>query len=286
VPTLGHEIVHPSRADEYCIYYITDTHIGARATDESLLRKHIKRIERDPHALWICGGDMLDAINRNDPRHQESALATWLHGVDDILGAQKRHWVDMFKPIAHKCLAILSGNHETSVLKHSERDIYDELCTEVANASGINPGEIKLGYGGFLQLVFLRRGKGKGNRYALNFYVHHGYGGGRKAGGHALALEDIMLTYDADIYLMGHRHVRQTVESLRIGPDIARGHAQRKRVGIFSGSYLNSLLEVDGQVIDTYALRKGLRPQPLGCTYIEVRPDKKFFNIVLLGEND
>ena len=46
-------IQYHSRTDEFRLWHLTDTHIGARSCDEKLLKRHIKQIVDDPFALAL-----------------------------------------------------------------------------------------------------------------------------------------------------------------------------------------------------------------------------------------
>lgn len=129
--TINHILEYESRSQFYKLFHITDTHIGAAATDEALLKRDIKRIYDDPNACWGHGGDILDCISRTDKRYRENSIAPWLHGLNDIVQHQLEYALDLFRPIAHKCLYIVSGNHESHMLKQ-DRDVYRIFVREMA----------------------------------------------------------------------------------------------------------------------------------------------------------
>ena len=198
--TLKHILYYPSRTCTFTHWHITDLHIGHAACDEKQLRADVDEIANDPHALWGGGGDYIDAISRKgDKRYVESSLAPWLRGKNDTIGLQVERAIEILSPIAHKCLYLLTGNHEDMVLTHADRDVYREIVRGVCNASQHNgtPREMRdlaLGWEGFVQLVF-RRGTAEnyGGTRTVSIYTHHGAGGGRKQGGHALPLPETTL---------------------------------------------------------------------------------------------
>ena len=122
--TLRKTIYYPSRSTTIRLYNLTDVHCGARACDEKLFRQKIDEIAADPHAYWVGGGDYVDAICRaGDKRYHELTIAPWLYGKNDVMGRQRDRFVEMVAPIANKCLAMASGNHEFAAEKWYDRDL-------------------------------------------------------------------------------------------------------------------------------------------------------------------
>lgn len=280
--TLTKPIYYKSRRDSVRLWHLTDLHLGARACDEARLQRDISAIEADPNAYWIGGGDYIDAICQvGDRRYRPSSLARWALGEDDVMGTQVNYAAAMLKPIAHKCLGLVDGNHEAAAVTWYGRNVYWSLVEKIALEAGVQPESLALGVQGFLKLKFRRGTPGSyGSTWTMNIYLHHGYGGGKLAGGHALALERAMGTYNADLILMGHRHVRVFTDKLQIGPDPVRGCSEKYRAAAFTPSYLRAHIEPShrGCPVDTYAERAGYFPKDLGTLPITVIPNKgKFY---------
>jgi len=276
--TINKTIYYPSRSDTFTLWHLTDLHIGHAGCDESLLKQDIAAIAADPNAYWGGGGDYCDFIPRKkDKRYQESSVAHWLHGKDDICDAQVERFIDLLSPIADKCLYMVTGNHEDSQKSHSGNDVYLRCVRGIARAAGKETKDIALGWEGFITLKF-RRGKPKsyGGTSKVVVYAHHGAGGGRKQGGHALRLEEVLLTYDADLALLGHRHIRQIVNKHTVKPD-GNGVKIRERVGVFCGSYLHTYLDADadGIPVNNYPQAVQLGPTTVGTVPIIIKPDQR-----------
>jgi hypothetical protein len=274
--TLTHTLYYPSRSDTFRLYHLTDLHIGHVACDERMLQKDIDRIAGDPNAYWIGGGDYIDAISRRgDPRYTETSLAPWLRLQSDPVGRQVHRFVDMVAPIAHKCLGLGIGNHESKVLDKADRDVYLEICRGVAGAAGKKIHDLAYGWEAFIKLRF-RRGTPEnfGGVKTITIYTHHGSGGGRKQGGHAIRMEETLLTYDCDVALMGHRHIQQVVKKVTISPS-GKGIKYRERIGVWCGSYLKSHVDdtADGYPVGTYPQEKHLSPTPIGTVPLIIKPD-------------
>lgn len=268
------EIDYGSRSDYVDIVPFFDVHLGNAACDESLLKRTVRKVGDDPNCFWIGGGDLGDFINRKDKRHRETAIASWLHGIDDIATTTKNRIVDTFKPIKNKCLGLLRGNHEATILKHHEVDIYAALLDGLRID---HKTPLMLGWQGFIVLKLRRLSNGqRGSTWTVKIYAHHGYGGGRLEGGHALTLGRIFKDFDCDIALMGHRHVRQVLSRVQVGVTRNGKVENRYQVGAMCGSFLKSYSEDE-----VYPEEKGLPAQPLGSIRVRLWPDKKKIEVTV-----
>lgn len=279
--TLVHKIGYSSRADTYRFFHITDTHLGARACNETLLRQHIKQIADDPHALWGHGGDALDCIARKgDKRYDEERLAVWLRGKNDAIGTQRDYAVELFRPIMNKCLYWVEGNHERAALQYYDRNIYKELVRATAQIGGhADENALALGVQGFVALRFRRTlADSSGSGWTLMLYTHHGAGGGSMPGGHALALGRVLSAYECDLALLGHRHVEQYLAQVSIQPT-TKGYRTRTRAGLFVASYLDSYINDGDEPSDSYPEMKMLPPTVMGTSPILIDPDSRQFHV-------
>lgn len=279
--TLVKPIYYPSRMDRIKLWHLTDLHLGAKACDEKLLQKQIDEIAADPYSYWIGGGDYIEAIGYlGDKRFQPDTLAPWAWGENDIMGTQVKYAVKMLSPIAHKCLGMVGGNHEHAAQQYHGRELYWEVVCGVAQAGNIPPEDLALGHQGFVVIPF-RRGtpQSYGGGWHFTVRVHHGYGGG---GNHTGTLYQAMGSFDADLTLLGHRHVRAFADMYVVAADEKRGWKQKYRAGVFTASFLNAYIEPSGKKpVDTYIKRTGMRPLPLGTKPIVIDPDAHTFEVVM-----
>lgn len=274
--TLHSTLYYPSRTNTFKLYHITDTHVGHAGCDEKLIKDTVTKIAEDEFALWGGGGDYIDAIPRKgDKRYRESVMASWLHGVDDVVRREEERFLELIKPIANRCLYLAKGNHEDTIVSYYDADPYRHITKQIAEWSDKKVCDLALGWEGFASIKF-RRGTEKafGGSWGMTLYIHHGAGGGRKQGGHALRLEELLLTYDADVVLTGHRHIHQVVSKQIVAPK-GKGVAIRQRIGMFCPSTLASYLDddADGMPRDNYAQAKNLPPTMTGIAYVEIKPD-------------
>jgi len=283
--TLLKPVYYGSRSDQIHLWHLTDLHLGARACDEKLLDKHIEEIANDPLARWIGGGDYVEAIGYiGDKRFQMDTLAPWLWGTNDIMGAQARYAVDKLSPIADKCLALVGGNHEHAAQQYHGRELYWEIVCGIAKAGNVPPETLGLGYQGFVVAPF-RRGtpESYGSTWYFSIRVHHGYGGGSN---HTGTLYEALSTFEADLTLFGHRHVRAFADMYTVAPDAKKGWKQKYRAGVFTASFLNAYIKpsTPEKPIDTYIKRTKMKPMPLGTRPITIDPDAQTFEVVMRSD--
>ena len=252
------------RTTTYRLYPIGDIHLGNRACDEAMLKRTVDAIAADDDALWLGLGDYADFIGRSDRRFDVDSLADWMQVVHlgDIAKAQRDRLMDYLAPIAPKCLGLVEGNHERSIKKYYERDIYREIVSGIKEAGGFEPDhDLAFGYSGWLMLHYYRSDKRqRGTLLKLN--LHHGFVGGKLAGAKALNMQRWLWSHEADLVIMGHSHNSaaqvEAVEKVR-GGKIVHDH----RIGCYSGSYMRGAM---------YAEMKGYFPLPLTQTVIILQP--------------
>jgi len=267
--SLTRRIEYGSRADEFHLYLIADPHLGSKHSNEKLLREIVKKIDADPFAYWIGMGDYCDFINLEDPRFDPRELAKWLLGADelsDIGRAESARFIDMLAPVRDRCLALIAGNHEESILRHSDHDVYARIIDGMANGH-----KLRLNHSGFLSLRFQRRG---GSVWTLRMYLTHGSGGGQSGGNTGNKLQKLVAGVDGvQLVAMGHHH----------DPDykqFARLRASRDGVHTVM-IHAISCPALIGHMI--YAQTKDYRPRPTGYAMVTVVPDKRHISVAMCG---
>jgi predicted phosphodiesterase len=261
VRTLTRVINYESRADVFHYYPSPDIHLGNEACDEKALGVWVKAIQDDPFALWSGSGDFCEFINRKDKRFDEESIAPWLWGVGDLAKAQRDRAIDVLKPIAGKCIALLKGNHEDIIYQHEERDVYGPLVEAISQAAG--GAKLALDYWGFVRLLF-HRSTCKG-AWALDIFMTHGWWGGRLQGNGALNLERLAGWVQAAIIVAGHDHKLKTLAQVVVRPTKSGGIEYVRQVCGSCGSFL------DGA---KYGEAAGYRPSPPGHLMITIEPDE------------
>ncbi len=266
------------RDDAFRIYHLTDWHLGSAFCDEKLLREDIERVASDENGFWIGGGDYADFINRSDKRHRESTLAKWLWGKDDLVEAQINRIIEYMQPIRDKCLGLVNGNHEDTILHRYERDVYQAIVERATS----NGAHVRLGYKGFIVIRWRygeREHRAPRDVWSTNIFVHHGHGGGILEGGDALMLGRVAKWYDCDVAFIGHRHRQAHVMNVHIGPSArAKEIVEMKQLSILSPGYLKSFGRGNAEM---YAekLLSGARPR--GCSVVEFVPSERKLKLIV-----
>jgi len=239
-----------------------DIHLGNVACNEELLQSVIDGILAT-NTYWIGMGDYCEFINIQDKRFNPDDTADWItkHNFTDLAGAQYERFIGYVKPIAHLCLGLLEGNHEETIRRHFERDIYSDITTSIKTAGKFSADyQLQLGYYGWLLLSFARVSIA---RTMVKINLHHGFGGGRLKGAKALNMERWLYTHDCDLAIFGHCHnadsYRAAVENIGDDDEV---HLQTRK-GVYSGTFMGGA---------SYAERAGYLPLPLGGVEIVLTP--------------
>ena len=284
---IEHVIEYSSRSDEFDIHAVTDIHHGAKASDTPRLRRRLKAIDENPMALWVDLGDNCDYINMRDPRFDFGTLPKWLvmqhydnpdMGLAQLQRNDLARIINTYPTLGKKLIGFVKGNHETSIAKWSETDVYLTLLEQIR---GDHDHGLAVGLSGYVVLRFRRvtgSKKTNGTTFTVKLYLHHGWGGGGKAGGINIKLEDQMDRYESDVTLMGHHHKVTTHTNsapLRVNAALQLEQPPDK-VGAICGTYLRAVIND----ADTYAEGKAYRPSPMSDIIVTIRPDKKEIDMV------
>jgi predicted phosphodiesterase len=284
-------IWHGSRSDVFKIVYFSDIHWLARACAEKEVLKTRDEILADPFTFWIGGGDYGEFIGFGDAKRFDPDAVAESVTVKDLASLGKRTYEriyqDIFKPIKHKCLGLIIGNHEKQYMRRlQQEDLHGWLCTEM--------GVANLGYSCFMDVVFQQvRGwdlekddaralpqlmqhsiskKNHAGSETFRIWCHHGAGAAQTKGGKINRLTSFMRSFEADIFFMGHVHDQM---GARLTPLVADSDClkirHRTKLGVISGSYLKTY----AQGVTSYGEQKGYEPTTLGAAFVQVRPDTR-----------
>ena len=207
------------------LYPLGDLHVGALNCAEKALKVLVKEIADDPNAVWLGGGDLIDAVTLKDnKRFDVGNLPEWLINdksgsarfmLGDLIKAQKDRFLDIVDPIKDKCLGLIEGNHEFDIYKHYGRDLQNELVTELDTVNLTDMAFIRLifrtNYRSVNKSLDRKSSKARENNEGsrgrvITVLACHGMGGGRTAGAEANKLARLAADKDCDILLTGHSH--------------------------------------------------------------------------------
>ncbi len=248
-----------------------DIHEGNAGCAVDKLKHYVSMIKDSENTFWIGIGDYIDAINYSDPRFDIKTVASKYVGkgdIDKLVQMQIDTIAEIFDPIKDKCLGLHRGNHEEAIRRHYHYDVLYELWKKL---------KVKQ-----LEDVAITRLAFKNKRAnwtsAFDIFSTHGFGGGRKMGGKINKLEDIMLSFESDIYLMGHLHTKSIINKNIPYVDKGGNLMAKKKVGAITGSFLK------GYVLGASSyVEKALYPaSDMGTVEISVNPMSHDIQIKLI----
>lgn len=196
---------------------LSDIHIGHVGFDESLYKKRISAIARDPNRYTIFLGDQLDAITAYDKRFNPDTSVE--HDIDN----QRKIWQKLSKPLLDK--------HKSGFKYDSEEEVYNKLKSKNEKIWGLlhgnheykipaitrpylentmsNPNALTfLGSRAMIGLEILYNDKVLSQ---WNILAIHGSGGGKPE----RMFEQMKKNHYCDVFICGHLHQK------RYQPEIA-----------------------------------------------------------------
>lgn len=174
---------------------IADWHWADPNSDHDKIMEDIAYIRDHDNVFFLLHGDLLDC-----------AIAS---SVGDVYGStmtpgqELSECVKLFKPIAHKCLCLLEGNHERRHYRTNGINMTEIMARELGIEDRYSPTTAYI----FLRFGRLEDRHSHHRKVLYTIHVSHGNGGGRKEGAKIQRLVEMSLTVDADIYVCGHSHL-------------------------------------------------------------------------------
>jgi hypothetical protein len=237
---------------------VGDIQYGSTACDTDKLERHLEfGKQHDWHFVGM--GDYLDHFspsNRSalvrargdlyDSAREllDGAIYDRLHGLAQIMEPSRNRWLGM-----------VAGDHTWDF---EDGQNADEVLAGMLNAP-------------FSDGAMMIHVKYAGCPLPLRIFALHGAGASVSITGKTLHLERLMRSWDADIYLMGHSHLKYGVPVDKHETIVKRGKSylvRRTKVIGITGSFM------DGYSLGkkTYVEEKALSPIPTGGILIEAHP--------------
>jgi predicted phosphodiesterase len=259
-----HHISYDHVGDTLTLKPLADAHLGSRYCDVKSLKAYLSEGYDDPKCYVIVLGDLLDAVITKDmKRYTKGADAS---PGDDILDYQIGVAEELLKPYGDRIIGIGMGNHESSILKYHGTHLTRRLAKELNTVS--------LGYSALVRIRFEHASGGRVKTLEIRY--HHGWGGGSRTQGADLTkFSRDMMYWDADLFLFGHVHRRQSDKVDRLSWTTGRLVSKPKRMFI-CGTFLKTLSETDEP---TYSEEKGYPPVSIGGVNIKIRVTKDWLDI-------
>lgn len=231
------------------IYPLPCFHVGATQCDVEFIKQHIKRISDDECGYWIYMGDGGECITRISKGH----LFTQIYNPTE----QQNILVDILKPISHKGLFALRGNHGNRIYKETGLSFDMTLACRL--------GLPYLDIEAYCNITVTRS--------SYNIYCHHGIDSGAALKPKVTAAENFLEFVDADVFLTAHSHVVG-----EIPPAVVQGFdnigckvKSKYRYQFICGTGYDSR--------DSYATERGYRPLLPG--FLVVRLDGRIIEGVV-----
>lgn len=259
------EIHTPSRTDKIKLTFTGDEHLGAMDCDKKLLKASFEKIAADENHYWIGMGDPCEFIaysdKRFDPRDYD--MSNPLH---NSFQRQSDAYVEMASVIPEeRRLGLICGNHDDKVTTRYHYDVHEYICQKLSRRPNFS-----LGYSAFLKIRFRREVAASKSSAVMKLCLHHGHGGGRRAGSKINKVEDLAFSYPyCDIYAMGHCHDRFIRPAVATDcTDRSDELEERPRVLLMSGTYKRSVTTHNS----SWGEQKQFPPTSIGCVTLEIQP--------------
>jgi hypothetical protein len=255
-------IVHTTRipysqGQTITIKPIFDVHRGNRYCDDKAFRKYLA--DSDESTYFLGGGDLMDSIVIQDPRYEKSSDGTL---SDAIIDEQVDIFYNDLKPYKERIIGLGRGNHEGQVIKRHGTDMVGRLCKRLETTY--------LGFSCLIRLILYHRTGGRVRTVIIR--MHHGWGGGsRTQGGDLTKYSKDTAYWDADIFLFGHGHRKQTDKSPRLALCGNSLISKPKLIGL-CGTFLKTYS--DG-TDSSYSEEKGYPPVEIGGIRVNLKPIDK-----------
>lgn len=172
---------------------LADLHLGDKYCDRQSVAERIKQIKEDPEMYVILNGDIINNATK-------TSVSDVYEGFTPM--QEVKYACDMLEPIKDRILSVAAGNHELRTYKTEGID----LTWWIARELNIPDRYARDGAVLFLSIGKDNRRAKVGRQVTYSIYHTHGSGGGKRPGGKANRLEDMLKVIDTDIYIHSHTH--------------------------------------------------------------------------------
>jgi hypothetical protein len=282
-------ISYPNKFAEFRIYAIADAHWLNRGTAGDHLKRDIKAVADDDNGLVFGLGDYADWITPGHPHFDPlcfppdfklSELAKYTEFVSKQI-------IEMFAPIASKCLGFGFGNHEWNYMsRRNQYEVHGVICKQL--------GVPDIWFSSFVDIYFVHDPSIKSAvvqlfpeqlppEYTakLSVFNFHGAGAPATAGGKVNRLKAAHDMVEANLILTGHLHEAIAKPFVRLYPnEDCTVINQRQTMALITGSYLRTYTP---QMV-SYGERRGYPPTTLGMTKARYTPYRRELTVEVKGE--
>jgi hypothetical protein len=244
--------------EEIVIVPVGDVHYGASGHASRSFMEFLHNVEKDypkESTYYIGMGDYVDAY-RTTVRNKFKQLAVDDgDAVDEYMHGKLEDFYSMVRSTKGQWLGILAGNH-TWEFRHG-----GTFETELAQM-------LDTYYLGDCADVRLKFNSMDGAKYRgdVGIWAHHGVGGRKYPVGKLI--DDICPHFpDSDVFLMGHVHLREYRDFIRMRR-VGNQYVDQVGIAAITGGWLKGYINGPS----TYVERKAMKPRAVGGLVIKVRP--------------
>ena len=239
----------PQDLDSAYILGVSDLHVGAPEFDEKYLEGLLTWVKATPNAYMLLNGD-LGNIATKDSKSDSYEERMTPH-------QQQKKLKEYFCDVKDRVLGMTEGNHEHRIRATTSIDI----CEDLADYIGCPYGREAL----CLQVRLGKNSHGKPVSYLI--YGTHGWSNSRGPGGKVNMGVSLTSVIRADVYIVGHTHVKYLYEHIFFDPDEQNGNIIRQKQIVASSG---SVLDYGG-----YSVAKGYPPGAKGIPRIRLDGKRK-----------
>lgn len=250
------------------IYAIGDTHLDLKTSDHDRLAAYIDHIAKDPCAVAVFVGDLLDGrVPGRKYFDADAVRVDFLERLKSYVNHGLEVAEQFFKPLikARVPLICVSGNHDDYL---EEIGLTAELVRRLGGTARYLGGE------GFVRINSTSsKRRGSEGSYVTKLYATHGYGGGRRPGAKINQMQHLYEWVDADVVIAGHVHdgMIRVIPSYTVQERGNLALVTRPRVMYRAPSFVRRA--IPGVV--TYAGKKSFPSTDEGLQWVRLDPSER-----------
>ena len=246
--------------NELKIFPLSDVHIDDPNCNIKKLLEWREEVLNTENGYVVINGDICNMALKNSKSDIYSASMTPDKAIDTV--------VEFLKPIKDRIISACSGNHDSRAYKEAGIDPIKRICREL---------DIEDRYHPHACVVFVSFGKSLKRDCRKQPYVifhRHGNVGGKRIGGKANALEDMLGIIDADLYIISHTHQAMTFKK-----NFYRCDYRNKKITAIEKTFVNSNAWLDYE--NSYAVALGCSPSSQQYPVITLKGETKKIEVKL-----
>jgi len=187
---------------EFKILVTSDRHLDSVHSNLTLQKKHLEQAKLGGWPV-IDLGDIFDAMSGKHDKRRSRVQLEGIRDKEEYFDALVDHATEFLLPYKDNLAVLGLGNHETSVLKHSETHLLKRV---VKHLNTHNAPTVLGAYSGWIRLLFEHQSSESGRR-GVNVRYTHGSGGSSPVTKGVIKTNRRAVVYpDANIVLSGHTH--------------------------------------------------------------------------------